>query len=166
MTSSFVVPTDGFFTDVRVSTNLFIPPSPLFAGQVLFDKLTINRLTADFDDDGDVDGDDLTIWKGNVGPTAAADANADGITDGADFLAWQGEFGLGWRRLSLQRSAPSRNQDPLRWPRLALPCCRWRVRRRFASRRNRPQSFIVSDFPLDDSVSPMNQAYDRRPITR
>lgn len=95
VTSSFVVPTDGFFADVRVSTNLFIPPSPLFAGQVLFDKLTINRITADFDDDGDVDGDDLTIWTGNVGPTAAADANADGVTDGADFLAWQREFGLG-----------------------------------------------------------------------
>ena len=42
-----------------------------------------------------MDGDDLTIWKGNVGPTAAADANADGMTDGADFLAWQREFGLG-----------------------------------------------------------------------
>ena len=95
MTSSFVVPADGFFTDVRVSTNLFIPPSPLFAGQVLFDKLTINRVTADFDDDGDVDPDDLAIWKGNVGPTSAADANSDGVTDGADFLAWQREFGLG-----------------------------------------------------------------------
>jgi hypothetical protein len=95
VTSSFVVPADGFFTDVRVSTNLFIPPSPLLAGQVLFDKLTINRLTADFDDDGNVDGDDLTVWTENIGPTAAADANADGVTDGADFLAWQREFGLG-----------------------------------------------------------------------
>lgn len=95
VTSSFTVPTSGFFADVRVSTNLFIPPSPLFAGQVLFDKLTINRLTADFDDDGDVDADDLTVWKGNFGPTAAADANGDGVSDGADFLAWQREFGLG-----------------------------------------------------------------------
>ena len=95
VTSSFVVPTDGFYADVRVSTNLFVPPSPLFAGQVLFDKLTINRITADFDDDGDVDGDDLAVWTGNVGPTAAADANGDGVTDGADFLAWQREFGLG-----------------------------------------------------------------------
>jgi hypothetical protein len=94
VTSSFVVPADGFFTDVRVSTNLFIPPSPLFAGQVLFDRLSITRITADFDNDGNVDGDDLTVWKNSFG-APGADANGDGVSDGADFLAWQREFGLG-----------------------------------------------------------------------
>jgi hypothetical protein len=94
MKATVTVPTDGFFADIRVSANLFIPPSPLFAGQVLFDNLSVMRVTADFDDDGDVDGDDQTIWKGSFG-AAGADANNDGVSDGADFLAWQREFGLG-----------------------------------------------------------------------
>lgn len=49
--------------------------------------------SADFDLDGDVDGDDLTVWKGNVGPGNGADADNDGDSDGADFLAWQQQFG-------------------------------------------------------------------------
>lgn len=93
--TSLVVPSEGAWADLRLSTNLFIPGSPLSGGQILIDNLSVVRLTADFDDDSDVDPDDLAIWKGNVGPTAAADANADGVTDGADFLAWQREFGLG-----------------------------------------------------------------------
>jgi hypothetical protein len=40
--------------------------------------------SADFDLDGDVDGDDLTVWKSNVGPGDGADA---------DFLAWQQQYG-------------------------------------------------------------------------
>jgi hypothetical protein len=49
--------------------------------------------TADFDDDLNVDGDDLTIWKGAFGNTAAGDADADGDSDGSDFLAWQRQLG-------------------------------------------------------------------------
>ncbi len=43
---------------------------------------------ADFDNDGDVDGNDLAQWEDNFG----ADADSDGDTDGADFLAWQRQF--------------------------------------------------------------------------
>lgn len=42
--------------------------------------------TADFDDDGDVDGEDLIEWQAAFGPTSA-DAN------GVDFLAWQRQRG-------------------------------------------------------------------------
>ncbi|MGI9428212.1 MAG: hypothetical protein ACR2NM_06110, partial [Bythopirellula sp.] len=56
--------------------------------------VSIVTLTADFDNDGDVDGDDLTQWKGDFGGPGS-DANGDGDSDGGDFLAWQGEFGLG-----------------------------------------------------------------------
>jgi hypothetical protein len=51
--------------------------------------------TADFDDDGDVDGDDLDDWQTAYGATALADADLDGDSDGADFLAWQRQFGSG-----------------------------------------------------------------------
>ena len=53
---------------------------------------------ADFDGDGDVDGDDLTRWAGGFGTSddgthqeGDADGNLD--IDGADFLSWQRELG-------------------------------------------------------------------------
>ncbi|WP_428307673.1 hypothetical protein [Lacipirellula sp.] len=50
-------------------------------------------LAADFDKDGDVDSQDLTIWKGAFGATALGDANGDAKTDGADYLVWQRQYG-------------------------------------------------------------------------
>jgi hypothetical protein len=50
-------------------------------------------LSADFDNDGDVDGDDLVVWQTSYGPGAGADADGNGITDGRDFLIWQRTFG-------------------------------------------------------------------------
>ncbi len=52
-------------------------------------------LTADFNDDGYVDGGDLTQWKGQFGTGNGADADGDGDSDGDDFLAWQRELGMG-----------------------------------------------------------------------
>jgi T5SS/PEP-CTERM-associated repeat protein len=54
--------------------------------------------TADFDGDGDVDGDDLTKWKtgfASTGEAAHAQGDADGDldVDGSDFLTWQRESG-------------------------------------------------------------------------
>jgi T5SS/PEP-CTERM-associated repeat protein len=45
--------------------------------------------TADFNDDGMVDGDDLAIWQSAFGINDLADADGDGDSDGADFLIWQ-----------------------------------------------------------------------------
>jgi hypothetical protein len=48
---------------------------------------------ADFNDDGDIDGDDLAIWSANYGDPSATqpdgDASGDDLVDGADFLLWQ-----------------------------------------------------------------------------
>lgn len=57
-------------------------------------------LPGDFNADGMVDGDDLTVWKEHFGTPSGAtaaqgDANGDGAVDGADFLAWQRHFGAG-----------------------------------------------------------------------
>jgi hypothetical protein len=54
---------------------------------------------ADFDEDGDVDGDDLANWKSGYGAAGMAthgqgDANGDRTVDGADFLLWQRQVGL------------------------------------------------------------------------
>lgn len=55
-------------------------------------------LSADFDNDGNVDADDLALWKIGFGKSPNAlpsdgDANGDGRVDGSDFLAWQRQFG-------------------------------------------------------------------------
>ena len=52
--------------------------------------------TADFDEDGDVDGADLTRWRNNFGVGTThmqGDADADGDADGGDFLTWQRQLG-------------------------------------------------------------------------
>ncbi|MDC0934963.1 PQQ-dependent sugar dehydrogenase [Pirellulales bacterium] len=50
---------------------------------------------ADFDLDGDVDDNDLTILLDAYGQSAGGDANNDGNTNGPDFLFWQRQNGLG-----------------------------------------------------------------------
>lgn len=47
---------------------------------------------ADFDDDGDVDGNDFLVWQrgaGNSGSGETGDANGDGMVDGADLEMWE-----------------------------------------------------------------------------
>ncbi len=68
------------------------------AGQLAFQATFTNGdsglflfspLSADFDNDGDVDADDLAEWESAFGANNNADADGDGDSDGADFLAWQ-----------------------------------------------------------------------------
>ncbi|MEX2171044.1 MAG: hypothetical protein WD851_17120 [Pirellulales bacterium] len=49
--------------------------------------------SADFDDDGDVDATDLSIWKGAFDLNQLGDADGDNDSDGADLLIWQRQFG-------------------------------------------------------------------------
>jgi len=59
-------------------------------------------LGADFNEDGDVSGDDFLIWQRNNGlfdpnaPTATkadGDANGDGLVNAADLALWESEYG-------------------------------------------------------------------------
>jgi hypothetical protein len=55
-------------------------------------------LTADFDGDGTVDGDDLGWWRtafGSGGLNIFPGADGDGDADGSEFLAWQRQLGSG-----------------------------------------------------------------------
>jgi hypothetical protein len=58
-------------------------------------KIAVPSFAADFDEDGDVDGDDFLVWQASFGVNAGGDADDDGDTDGDDFLIWQGQFGSG-----------------------------------------------------------------------
>ena len=54
----------------------------------------------DFNNDGDVDGDDFLTWQQGYGMQSGAapangDADYDGDVDGDDFLIWQSEFSSG-----------------------------------------------------------------------
>jgi hypothetical protein len=54
--------------------------------------------TGDFDDDGDVDGDDFLSWQSGFGTTSGAsreqgDSDMDGDVDDEDFTTWQAQFG-------------------------------------------------------------------------
>ena len=65
-------------------------------GAVHLDQSLIEVVTSfaesDFDLDGDVDLQDLTIWEQHYGIDAGGDGSGNGITDGADFLLWQRQF--------------------------------------------------------------------------
>jgi T5SS/PEP-CTERM-associated repeat protein len=50
---------------------------------------------ADFNNDGRVDGADLTEWRGDFGQNAVSDADGDMDSDGNDFLIWQRQVGSG-----------------------------------------------------------------------
>lgn len=94
---AYTVPADGAYTDVRITANTFGTVT-LSTGQVLLDKVSIHRLTADFDQDLIVDALDLAIWSDNYGLDSGAtqttgDADGNGTVDGRDFLAWQRELG-------------------------------------------------------------------------
>jgi hypothetical protein len=50
--------------------------------------------SADFDNDGDVDGTDFVAWQRNLGSVGPlGDANADGIVNGSDYSIWKGQYG-------------------------------------------------------------------------
>jgi hypothetical protein len=58
----------------------------------------LSAAASDFDESGNVDGDDLTRWKTGFGAAGSAthmqgDANGDKDVDGADFLLWQRQLG-------------------------------------------------------------------------
>jgi hypothetical protein len=80
--------------------------------EVLYDPTSVvleviaSALAGDFDEDGDVDGDDFLTWQASLGTLAGAshmdgDADGDGDVDGDDFLAWQGQFGMSGGSASL-----------------------------------------------------------------
>lgn len=52
-------------------------------------SLSEGGVPGDFDNDQDVDADDLADWRTAFGETAVGDADGDADSDGNDFLIWQ-----------------------------------------------------------------------------
>jgi len=57
----------------------------------------VSTYGADFDEDGDVDGNDLAAWEGGFGnaPATHMTGDADALATGFDFLTWQRQLGYG-----------------------------------------------------------------------
>jgi hypothetical protein len=66
-----------------------------FAFDLLFGNATF--ASADFDGDGDIDGNDLMVWQRNVGvgtTRATGDADGNGMVNAADLTVWRDQFGF------------------------------------------------------------------------
>ncbi len=85
--------------ELRLSVET-LEPRVMLAADVLnqavvsqdYAPVAVETAPADFNDDGYVNGGDLSQWEGDFGSGVNADADSDGDTDGADFLAWQRQF--------------------------------------------------------------------------
>jgi hypothetical protein len=80
---------DGFYRDLIHMNGL----GDMLAARIMESFFT-PVASADFSNDGQVNGADLAFWTPNVGMPAPVfraqgDANEDGRIDGADFLIWQ-----------------------------------------------------------------------------
>ena len=75
--------------------------SPVLDVQIGYDNIrALPLFAADFDVDGDVDGDDFLAWQTGFGTQSGTqksdgDYDNDRDVDGDDFLGWQAEFGSG-----------------------------------------------------------------------
>ncbi|HMO87134.1 MAG TPA: PEP-CTERM sorting domain-containing protein, partial [Lacipirellulaceae bacterium] len=92
----------------------------------------VDFLDADFDQDGDVDADDLLLWQAGFGlPAGAAkidgDANNDGAVNGADFLIWQRQLTGPSAALPTAFAVPEPTGPGVMG--LALGCGAWRRRK-------------------------------------
>ena len=85
----------GSFSATEVTGTVEIHAGGDVGSPGTFDTQTATS-SADFDSDGDVDGDDFLAWQAgfNTGTTAAeGDADNDGDVDADDFATWASNFG-------------------------------------------------------------------------
>lgn len=69
-------------------------------------------LPGDFNGDGVVDQDDLSVWETSFANNDGADADGNGASSGLDFLAWQRNFGTSWRDLTPLLAATAAVPEP------------------------------------------------------
>jgi hypothetical protein len=94
--------TTGILGNINLTFNLSLSTNDAGAGysfDLLFGNSTVVEpgLAADFDADGDVDGNDFLAWQRGLGAgttVAQGDADGDGMVDADDLAIWTSEFGM------------------------------------------------------------------------
>ncbi len=81
---------NGAFDRVRLPNEVHWDTSQLLTNGTIS---VLPGVPGDFDDNGVVDGEDLTQWVGDFGVNGLSDADDDGDSDGHDFLVWQKNYG-------------------------------------------------------------------------
>jgi len=113
-----------------------------FDGVIEFASLS-DVFTADFDQDGDVDSDDLAKWEGDYDLNGDSDANGDGVSNGLDFLAWQSQFGSG---IGANNSAASTIPEPTSQLLLLLLLCVAATNRMISAIQQRRNNYLPTAF--------------------
>ncbi|TWT35296.1 hypothetical protein KOR34_01840 [Posidoniimonas corsicana] len=82
-----------------------LPGAELQDGDVTY--VTPDPLDGDFNDDGQVDAADYTVWRDSLGSTTdlTADGDGDGVVDNDDYLIWRWGYGAAAESVS-QAAAP------------------------------------------------------------
>jgi autotransporter-associated beta strand protein len=75
------------------------------AGQLLLNV----SIPGDFDNDGQVDSEDLGQWQSDYGVNGESDADGDGDSDGRDFLIWQRNYGSSQSGVQASWTVPEPN---------------------------------------------------------
>jgi hypothetical protein len=83
---------DDFGLSFKLSTG------EVLDGVVKFGTLPVAEPAGgDYDDDGDVDGNDFLTWQravgSNVTPGTGSDGSGNGVVDGPDLALWRSNFG-------------------------------------------------------------------------
>ncbi len=102
LTGFFDNATPGARVDTVDGLGSFLVDIDFAADQIVLSSFSF---AADFDQDGDVDGDDLAQWEGDFGGPGS-DADGDGDSDGKDFLTWQQQFGSGISSPAASQAVP------------------------------------------------------------
>ncbi|QDS99189.1 glycoside hydrolase family 113 [Adhaeretor mobilis] len=98
--------------------NLHLGFAGVFSGDATFyiDRIALTDTTfvaedADFNEDGEVDGEDFLLWQRGSGTESGAalaqgDANGDGTVDALDLAVWQSQYGQASSSVSSLLSVP------------------------------------------------------------
>lgn len=82
----------------ELSPNDVLATLDMFQGRQLVFRPSLGGLSADFDEDGDVDGRDFLVWQRGFGltgqtSTTTGDATGEGTVNAADLAQWRQQYG-------------------------------------------------------------------------
>ncbi|MBA3482437.1 MAG: hypothetical protein H0T51_11535 [Pirellulales bacterium] len=128
-TTNYVGTTGGtniLFGHSDINASVSLDPYYQQVAFTLIDNIVVEEVgvapdDADFDGDGDVDGQDFLTWQrglGTMGDKPDGNANGDNTIDAADLAIWKAQFGPGTPAALAAAAVP----EPSTWAMAALAC--------------------------------------------